>query len=98
MSLSGIVTPQLCSPRGRIASNRSSNRTVHRTILTRVRCASFAPESSQQQSAPYPLSAEGDHRGPGHAKHTGGPSGQAYEPSLHERTTIIDTDGDASPG
>ena len=32
------------------------------------------------------------------AKHTGGPGGQVYAPSLHERTTIIYPDGDASPG
>ena len=41
--------------------------------------------------------SEGDPRNPSQAKHTGGPGGQVYAPSLHERTTIIYPDGDASP-
>jgi hypothetical protein len=43
-------------------------------------------------------SVEGDHRGPAEAKHAGGPGGQVDAPSLHERTTIIYPNGDASPG
>ena len=43
-------------------------------------------------------SAEGDRGSPAHAKRTGGASGQVDAPSLHERTTIIYPDGDASPG
>lgn len=40
--------------------------------------------------------SEGDPRNPGEAKYTGGPSGKVYASSLHERTTIVYPNGDAS--
>ncbi len=43
-------------------------------------------------------SAKRDHRSPAYAKRAGGPSRQVDAPSLHERTTIIYPDGNASAG
>jgi integrase len=83
----------------RIPAERTKMRRPHDVPLSRqaLSCVGSCYCSSAKGILPLCVSG-GDHRDPIHPKDTRGPGGQVYAASLHERTTVIYPDDDASPG